>query len=46
MNVRDAFHEILRTHGITTIFGNPGTNEPPRSASAASPTPEWQVGLA
>ena len=29
MNVRDAFYEILRTHGITTIFGNPGSNEPP-----------------
>ena len=26
MNVRDAFYEILRTHGITTIFGNPGSN--------------------
>jgi thiamine pyrophosphate-dependent acetolactate synthase large subunit-like protein len=23
MNVRDAFYEVLRTHGITTIFGNP-----------------------
>ena len=23
MNVRDAFYEILRTHGITTVFGNP-----------------------
>ena len=22
MNVRDAFYDILRTHGITTIFGN------------------------
>jgi benzoylformate decarboxylase len=29
MNVRDAFFEILRTHGITTIFGNPGSNELP-----------------
>ena len=29
MNVRDAFYEILRTHGITTIFGNPGSNELP-----------------
>src|ERR1700749_3639762 len=27
MNVRDAFYEILRPHGITTIFGNPGSNE-------------------
>ena len=29
MNVRDAFYEILRTHGLTTIFGNPGSNELP-----------------
>jgi hypothetical protein len=29
MNVRDAFYDILRTHGITTIFGNPGSNELP-----------------
>jgi benzoylformate decarboxylase len=29
MNVRDAFYEILRTRGITTIFGNPGSNELP-----------------
>lgn len=29
MNVRDAFYEILRRHGITTIFGNPGSNELP-----------------
>jgi benzoylformate decarboxylase len=29
MNVRDAFYEILRTHGISTIFGNPGSNELP-----------------
>ena len=29
MNVRAAFYEILRTHGITTIFGNPGSNELP-----------------
>jgi benzoylformate decarboxylase len=28
-NVREAFFEILRTHGITTIFGNPGSNELP-----------------
>lgn len=27
MNVRDAFYEVLRAHGITTIFGNPGSNE-------------------
>ena len=29
MNIRDAFYEILRTHGITTVFGNPGSNELP-----------------
>src|ERR1700744_893653 len=29
MNVRDAFYDVLRTHGITTIFGNPGSNELP-----------------
>src|ERR1700739_2542836 len=29
MNVRDAFFEVLRAHGITTIFGNPGSNELP-----------------
>src|SRR5258708_20046628 len=29
MKVRDAFYEILRTHGITTVFGNPGSNELP-----------------
>jgi benzoylformate decarboxylase len=29
MNVRDAFYDILRTHGITTVFGNPGSNELP-----------------
>jgi len=29
MNVRDAFYVILRAHGITTIFGNPGSNELP-----------------
>jgi benzoylformate decarboxylase len=29
MNIRDAFYEVLRTHGITTIFGNPGSNELP-----------------
>ncbi len=29
MNVRDAFHEVLRSQGITTIFGNPGSNELP-----------------
>jgi benzoylformate decarboxylase len=29
MNVRDAFYEVLRTHGIATIFGNPGSNELP-----------------
>jgi benzoylformate decarboxylase len=29
MNVRDAFFEVLRAHGITTVFGNPGSNELP-----------------
>jgi hypothetical protein len=29
MNVRDAFYEVLRAHQITTIFGNPGSNELP-----------------
>src|SRR6202012_5896534 len=29
MNVRDAFYEVLRSHGISTIFGNPGSNELP-----------------
>jgi benzoylformate decarboxylase len=29
VNVRDAFYEVLRSHGITTIFGNPGSNELP-----------------
>lgn len=29
VNVRDAFYEVLRAHGIQTIFGNPGSNELP-----------------
>ena len=29
MNVRDAFYDILRSQGITTVFGNPGSNELP-----------------
>ena len=29
MNVRDAFYDVLRAHGITTVFGNPGSNELP-----------------
>ncbi len=29
MNVRDGFYDLLRAHGITTIFGNPGSNELP-----------------
>jgi benzoylformate decarboxylase len=29
MNVRDAFYEVLRAHEITTVFGNPGSNELP-----------------
>ena len=27
--VRDATYELLRRHGLTTIFGNPGSNELP-----------------
>ncbi|MFD5543681.1 benzoylformate decarboxylase [Streptomyces sp. NPDC127079] len=27
--VRDVTYELLRTHGLTTIFGNPGSNELP-----------------
>jgi len=34
MNVRDAFYEVLRAHGITTIFGNPGSNELPLLATS------------
>ncbi len=26
-DVRDATYDILRSHGLTTIFGNPGSNE-------------------
>ncbi|RCW40999.1 benzoylformate decarboxylase [Halopolyspora algeriensis] len=29
MLVRDVAHEVMRRHGITTIFGNPGSNELP-----------------
>ncbi len=29
MKVRDAFYEVLRSNGITTVFGNPGSNELP-----------------
>ena len=29
MKVHEAFYEVLRRHGITTIFGNPGSNELP-----------------
>jgi benzoylformate decarboxylase len=29
VNVRDAFHDVLRAHGISTIFGSPGSNELP-----------------
>lgn len=29
MRVRDVAHEIMRRYGITTIFGNPGSNELP-----------------
>src|SRR2546429_9345235 len=27
--VRDTTYELLRAHGLTTIFGNPGSNELP-----------------
>src|SRR6266545_2308480 len=27
--VRDVTYELLRAHGLTTIFGNPGSNELP-----------------
>lgn len=26
-NIREATYEVLRAHGLTTIFGNPGSNE-------------------
>lgn len=29
MRIRDVAHEIMRRNGITTIFGNPGSNELP-----------------
>ncbi len=29
MTVRDSFYDVLRSHGIDTIFGNPGSNELP-----------------
>ena len=29
MNIRSAFYEVLRAHGITTIFGKRGSNELP-----------------
>jgi thiamine pyrophosphate-dependent acetolactate synthase large subunit-like protein len=35
MNVRDAIYEVLRAHGITTVFGNPGSNEPVAPTVAA-----------
>jgi benzoylformate decarboxylase len=28
-NVRDQTYAVLRGHGITTVFGNPGSNELP-----------------
>ena len=46
INVRDAFYEIRRTHGITTIFGNRGSNELPllsRSQTLTFCTPCTQV---
>ena len=27
--IRDLTYDLLRRHGITTIFGNPGSNELP-----------------
>lgn len=38
MNVRDAFYEVLRSDGITTIFGNPG--KPASSAELKGSQPE------
>ena len=38
MKVRDAFYEILRTHGITIVFGNPGSNELPMLPTESSPS--------
>jgi hypothetical protein len=41
MNVRDAFYEVLRAHGINTIFGNPGRGPgcvPPITATTGSGT--------
>ena len=29
MLIRDLAHEIMRRHGVTTVFGNPGSNELP-----------------
>jgi benzoylformate decarboxylase len=29
MLIRDVAHELMRRHGMTTIFGNPGSNELP-----------------
>lgn len=29
MTVRSSFYQVLRTHGIDTVFGNPGSNELP-----------------
>jgi benzoylformate decarboxylase len=29
MNIRDAFYDLLRSHEIDTVFGNPGSNELP-----------------
>lgn len=35
-NVRDVTYELLRAHGLTTIFGNPGSNELPFLAAMPS----------
>ncbi len=32
MNVREATFEVLRSHGMTTVFGNPGSTELPMLA--------------
>ncbi len=29
VSVRHAVHELMAFHGMSTIFGNPGSNEPP-----------------
>ena len=36
--VRDATFELLRSHGMTTIFGNPGSTELPMLADVPAAT--------